>query len=196
MVAVFILFSNVWIIGSTQDLIYNEDDLREAPTTVMLLGTSHKTMDGNDNPFFYERIKTATSLYQLGNIEKIILSGDHETRYYNEPRAMRTALVNSGVPDTILVSDGGGIRTLESVIRCKQVLKINEVIIVTQRFHAYRALFISKYYNLNAVVVITKPVPFSDSFAVLMREVLARPLAVIDLYLFNHLPDSKKARIN
>ena len=186
---VFILFSNLWIIGSTRNLVYNSVDLRAEISTVMLLGTSNKTIDGHDNPFFYERIKTAAGLFKSGIVQKIILSGDHRTRYYNEPLAMRKALIKSGVPDSVLISDGGGIRTLDSVVRCKKMLKINEVIIVTQRFHAYRALFISKYYKLNAIVVVTDPIEFPRNIAVLIRESFARPLAIIDLYLLHRQPD-------
>jgi len=153
-------------------------------------------MDGRDNPFFYERIKTVSSLYQTGHFSKIILSGDHETRYYNEPEAMQTALVGSGVPDSVLVTDGGGVRTLDSVVRCKQILQIDSVIIVTQRFHAYRALFISQYYKLNAIAVVTDPVEYPENIGVLIREVLARPLAIIDLYLLHRKPNVGGGLIN
>jgi SanA protein len=96
---------------------------------------------------------------------------------------MRNQLVELGVPDSILIADDGGVRTLDSVIRCKQVFNVDDVIIVTQRFHAYRALFISNYYNLPAVVIATKPVDSSNKLWVLFRETLARPLAVLDLYV-------------
>ena len=126
----------------------------------------------------------------------MILSGDHITKYYNEPSVMRKYLVELGVPDSILIADDGGVRTLDSVIRCKQVFQVDDVIIVTQKFHAYRALFISNYYKLPAIVVMTKPVESSNKYGVLMREVLARPLAVLDLYVFHRKPLYNKAIIN
>ncbi len=60
---------------------------------------------------------------------------------------MRSSLLESGVPENILVTDDGGMRTLDSVIRCKEVFEEDKILIITQRFHAYRALFISNYYK-------------------------------------------------
>lgn len=196
---VFILFTNIWIIGSTQKQVYESDRLSLADsteTTLLVLGTSHKTMAGDDNLFFKERIMTANMLYNLGFVDRMILSGDHIAKYYNEPSVMRRKLVELGVPDSILIADDGGARTLDSVIRCKQVFNVDDVIIVTQRFHAYRALFISNYYDLPAIVVATNPVESSNKFRVLAREVLARPLAVLDLYVFHSKPQYNEAIIN
>ena len=196
---VFILFTNIWIIGSTQKQVYESDRLSLADstkTTLLVLGTSHKTMAGDDNLFFKERIMTANMLYNLGFVDRMILSGDHIAKYYNEPSVMRRNLVELGVPDSILIADDGGARTLDSVIRCKQVFNVDDVIIVTQRFHAYRALFISNYYDLPAIVVATNPVESSNKFRVLAREVLARPLAVLDLYVFHSKPQYNEAIIN
>ena len=196
---VFILFTNIWIIVSTQKQVYESDGLSLADsteTTLLVLGTSHKTMAGDDNLFFKERIMTANMLYNLGFVDRMILSGDHIAKYYNEPSVMRRNLVELGVPDSILIADDGGARTLDSVVRCKQVFNVNDVIIVTQRFHAYRALFISNYYDLPAIVVVTNPVESSNKFRVRVREVLARPLAVLDLYVFHSKPQYKTAIIN
>ena len=124
---VFILFTNIWIIGSTQKQVYESDRLSLADsteTTLLVLGTSHKTMAGDDNLFFKERIMTANMLYNLGFVDRMILSGDHIAKYYNEPSVMRRNLVELGVPDSILIADDGGARTLDSVIRCKQVLML------------------------------------------------------------------------
>jgi SanA protein len=196
---VFILFSNIWIVGSTTNQVYESDGLNLAENTeatLLVLGTRHKTMEGGDNLFFKERIRTANMLYNLGFVDRMILSGDHIAKYYDEPSAMRAYLVEFGVPDSILVADDGGARTLDSVIRCKQVFNVDDVIIVTQRFHAYRALFISNYYEMPAIVVATKPVESSKKYRVLAREILARPLAVLDLYVFHRKPQYNEAIIN
>ena len=196
---VFIIFTNIWIVGSTKSQVYKVgelDSLTYANATLLVLGTSHKTMAGEPNLFFRERIRTANNLYVNGLVGRMILSGDHITKYYNEPSVMRKQLVDLGVPDSILVADNGGIRTLDSVIRCKQVFEEDDVIIVTQQFHAYRALFISNYYKLPAIVVSTKPADSVNKYWVLAREILARPLAVLDLYVFHRKPLYDKANIN
>ena len=128
------------------------------------------------------RINTAFNIYQSDSIKRIILSGS-KTMYYNEPNMMRKALIALGVPDSVMIDDDSGDRTLDSIIRCKKVYKEDRTIIITQRFHAYRALFISNYFNLNAIVRTTDQVISPNKPAVLIREVFARPLAVIDLYI-------------
>ena len=196
---VFILFANVWIVGSTRGQIFDLDELDTTTaghSTLLVLGTSHKRMDGEANLFFRERIKTANRLFTEGFVNQMILSGDHITKYYNEPAVMRNQLVELGVPDSILITDDGGVRTLDSVVRCKQVFNVDEVIIITQKFHAFRALFISNYYDLPAIVVATEPVDSSNKYWVLIREILARPLAVLDLYVFHRKPQFNKAIIN
>jgi len=194
-VAVFVLFANVWIIGSTRNQIISDNDNKILSRTALLLGTGYNTVEGETNPFFHDRIITVAKLYKSNLIGEIIMSGS-TTKYYNEPLAMRNSLTKLGVPDSILVNDDGGIRTLDSVVRCKELFNKNRVIIVTQRFHAYRALFISNYYELDAVVVITQPVATANTFSVQLREFMARPLAVLDLYVLHSKPKFESAVIN
>ena len=192
---VFILFANVWIIGSTRSQIYDEQDIDLDSRTALLLGTSYNTVEGEKNQFFQDRIITVTKLFELGIAKEIILSGS-TTKYYNEPLAMRNSLAELGVPDSILITDDGGMRTLDSVVRCKELFNKDKIVIITQRFHAYRALFISNYYEVDAVVVITQPVASPYSTGVLMREFFARPLAVLDLYVMHSRPKFKTVMIN
>ena len=194
-VLVFILFANVWIIGSTRDQVIEIEDLDLDSRTALILGTSYNTVEGETNQFFQDRMITASVLYKLGTVSDIILSGS-TTKYYNEPLAMRNSLSELDVPASILIDDDGGLRTLYSVVRCKEVFNKKEIIIITQRFHAYRALFISNYYGIDAVVVITQPVAADDSSGVLLREFLARPLAVLDLYVMHSKPKFETVLIN
>ena len=192
---VFILFANVWIIGSTRSQILDKQNLKVGTRTALILGTSYNTVEGEKNQFFHDRIVTASRLFELGIAREIILSGS-TTKYYNEPQAMRHSLAELGVPDSILITDDGGMRTLDSVVRCKEIFNQDKIIIITQRFHAYRALFISNYYDLDAVVVITQPLAYPNSLGVLLREFMARPLAVLDLYVMHSKPKFETAIIN
>jgi len=192
---VFVLFANVWIIGSTRSQIYDKQDLDFESRTALLLGTSYNTAEGEQNQFFHDRIITVAKLFELGLAKEIILSGS-TTKYYNEPLAMRNSLAELGVPDSILITDDGGMRTLDSVVRCKELFNKDKIVIITQRFHAYRALFISNYYEVDAVVVITQPVALPNSTSVLLREFFARPLAVLDLYVMHSKPKFKTVMIN
>jgi len=192
----FVLIANIWVVGSTHKQIYVKAKTESLAKTVLVLGTSYNTVEGKKNHFFYERMSATASVYKLNHVQQIILSGS-KTKYYNESQAMRKSLAEFGVPDSILVTDNGGVRTLDSVLRCKNLFAEDKIIIITQRFHAYRALFISNYYNMDAIVVVAQSQKGEKlSVGVLIREVLARPLAVLDLYVFHSKPQFDTININ
>ncbi|MEQ8626017.1 MAG: ElyC/SanA/YdcF family protein [Ekhidna sp.] len=182
----FVLGTNIWVVQSTKNLIY--DPLRVPKNEVALvLGTSKRTSEGKPNRFFMERMETAASLHLDSKIKHILVSGDNRTRYYNEPRDMLQALGDLNIPEEDVSLDFAGLRTLDSVIRCKEVFGQNEVTIVTQEFHCYRSLFIARYFDMDAVAVSADDGgPVGNTLA--LREVLARTIAVLDLYVLQRKP--------
>ena len=184
----FIVGSNLWVYFSTQDYIY--DSIEAVPKTkiALVLGTSPKLMTGEPNPFFEERITTAARLLEEGRVKHIIVSGDNRTKYYNEPIKMYNALLELGVKKENINLDYAGLRTLDSIIRCKEIFGQDDIIIITQPFHSHRALFISKYYNMRAFALSQTDIPADFSYKVKLREYLARALAVLDLYVFHSQP--------
>jgi SanA protein len=189
---------NVWIIKSTESRIYF--DLTELPNhkVALVLGTSHRVVGGGPNPYFRKRIETAAALYKLGKIEHFILSGDNRTMSYNEPWEMRKALLKEGVPDSVITLDYAGLRTLDSIVRSKEVFGQDTITIITQPFHSYRALFISQYYKIEAVAMLAEEPGLDESLKVRIREYLARTKAVLDLYIFKTSPKhlGRKEEIN
>lgn len=181
----FALSCNLWIIYSTEALTQDTFESLEGYEVALVLGTSKKLVGGKPNPFFHNRIKKAAELYHSGIVKKLILSGDHRTRYYNEPLDMKKAIMELGVPETSILLDYAGLRTLDSILRCKEVFGQEKFIVVTQKFHIYRSLFISNYYGIDAVGVAAEGVPLDNSFKVIVREFFARTKAVLDLYIFN-----------
>jgi SanA protein len=186
---VFTLFSNLWVIFSTRDQVYQGIENIPANDVALVLGTSKKQVGGKANPFFTYRIEAAAELYKSGKVKLFILSGDNRTKYYNEPADMKKALVALGVPETAIVLDYAGLRTLDSVVRSKMVFGFDEITIITQKFHSYRAVFICRHYNIKANAFAAKNPPLRGSFKVLIREIFARPKAVIDLYILNIEPE-------
>jgi len=188
LVLTFILFTNVWVIRSTAPRIYEDVNDLPADRMGLVLGTSHKLMDGTPNPFFEQRIAAAAELYNLQKIRHIIVSGDNRTKYYNEPHEMQKALIIKGVPRKAITLDYAGLRTLDSVVRSKEIFEQDQITIITQPFHAYRALFISKSYGLDAVAYLIEEPTMSFSIRVRLREYIARTLAVIDVYILKTGP--------
>jgi SanA protein len=179
---------NIWIVKSTESKVFS--DLTQLPDhrIGLVLGTSHRSVGGGPNPFFQNRIKTAADLYRMGKIDHFILSGDNRTMFYNEPIEMRKALIKQGVPMDAITLDYAGLRTLDSVVRSKAIFGQDKITIITQTFHSYRALFISEYYGIDAVVMVAEDPDLDRTFKVRIREYLARTKAVLDLYVFGTTP--------
>jgi SanA protein len=111
---------------------------------------------------------------------------------------MRKALIKEGVPATAITLDYAGLRTLDSVVRSKKIFGQDRITIITQPFHSYRALFISSYYGIDAVAMVTEEPELEKSFKVRIREYFARTKAVLDLYIFKTAPRflGRKEQIN
>src|ERR1043166_1103941 len=155
-----VLLANVWVVNSTSDKVFSDADSLPPHEVAVVLGTSARLGKGQPNPFFEYRIKTAAQLFHAGKVKYFIVSGDNRTRYYNEPEEMKVALVKSGVPDSVITLDYAGLRTLDTIVRCKEIFGQDTITIITQSFHCNRALFISKYYDMNAVAVMTDDFAF------------------------------------
>jgi SanA protein len=183
-----VVWSNIWIVQTTNSKLY--DKLEEVPynDVALLLGTSKYNKKGNINLFFKYRIEAATALFHSGKIKHIIVSGDNKELSYNEPRDMRKALIANQIPDSCITLDFAGFRTLDSVVRCKEVFGQKKVTIVSQRFHLERALFIARKYNIDAVGFIAEDAPQEYGIYTYIREYFAKFLAVIDLYILHASP--------
>jgi SanA protein len=183
-----ILLANVWVVMSTRHRIYGDVAGLTAQPVALVLGTSKRLVNGSPNPYFHNRIRTAASLFAERKVKHLILSGDNRSRYYNEPAEMKKALVALGVPDSAITLDYAGLRTLDSVVRSKEIFGQKRIIIITQPFHCYRALFISDYYDIEAVAVEARDSAVEGSVKVHVREYLARAIAVLDLYVLKTPP--------
>lgn len=117
----------------------------------LVLGTSPYTSNGHNNYFFTTRINAAAELYKAGKVTKLIVSGDNHTKYYDEPTHMKKALISKGVPSSAIVLDYAGFRTLDSVVRAKEVFMQDKFIVVSQRFHNERAIYLAEHYGIEAV---------------------------------------------
>ncbi len=185
LVALVIVASNIWVVWSTSDKVYSDYRLLPDNAVALVLGTSNKLTDGSPNPYFENRIKTAASLYKEGKVTHFLLSGDNRSKYYNEPMEMKKALVKQGVPDSVITLDYAGLRTLDSIVRSKEIFGQDKITIITQPFHCNRALFISRFYHIDAVAIqAIEPSP-EAMVKVYVREYFARTKAILDLYVLS-----------
>lgn len=187
--ALFVLLSNRWVINATDAYLYRDSALLPDNEVGLVLGTSTYTRDGQSNPHFHGRIEAAAQLYQLGKIKRVIASGANPDKHYNEPKRMREALLAAGVPAEAIVMDFAGDRTFDSIARAQIVFGLHRVTLVTQKYHAYRALFLARKMGMKAVAYMA-PIhgQKGQGFRHPPREVLARVLAVLDLFVLRTEP--------
>ncbi|MBK5929537.1 hypothetical protein CCR82_03055 [Halochromatium salexigens] len=165
---------------ATRDAITETLDEVEPTEVALILGTS-RGQRGKPNRFYQARIEAAAALYHSGRVLGILVSGDNATRYYNEPIAMQRDLMALGVPGEHITLDYAGFRTLDSMVRAKEVFGLDRVLVVSQRFHLARAIFLARRFGLNAHGFAAADPPHLGYVRVRAREILARSAAVLDL---------------
>ena len=183
----FILYSNIRIDRYSMGKLY--DTVADVPHyhTALVLGTSPVGRNGGPNLFFLARINATVELYQAGKIDRILVSGDNRKEEYNEPEEMKKALVDKGIPEEVIFLDYAGFRTLDSVVRAKEVFGQSEFIVISQKFHNERAVFIAKKKGIKAAGFNAADVRASYGLITHVREWGARCKVFIDL-LFGKKP--------
>jgi SanA protein len=141
------------------------------------------------NLYYIYRINAAEELYKSGKTETIIISGDKNDNGYNEPMDMMRDLLKRGIPQHAIKLDYSGFRTLDSVYRLKYESDVNDVVIITQKFHLQRALFLAQFYNIKAVGFQAQG---TMTRSMVKRELLAKPKVILDIFVFNMKPKNGK----
>jgi SanA protein len=146
--------------------------------------------DGSPTAILRDRVQTAARLFFDGKVEKLLLSGDHHIREYNEPEAMRQYALSLGVPDEALVLDYAGRRTYDTCYRAKAIFGVQSAILVTQPFHLPRALFTCTVLGLKAVGVQADNLYYRRILRAYwnMRELFATLGAFVDVYIYKPVP--------
>ena len=182
-----------YMIYDTNDLIYSSISKIPPKETALLLGTAKYIKRGRKNYFYLYRISAAKTLYMHGKVKYILVSGDNGTNHYDEVSAMYNDLVKSGIPAGVIKKDNAGFRTLDSVVRAKSIFGLNDYIIVSQRFHLERALYIAKSKGQNAIGFVAKDIPNTKAaYRMMVREFLARTKAFLDIYVLHIKPKISK----
>ena len=144
----------------------------EKTDCILILGAGIR--NGAPSPMLKERLDLGVSLYRAGASDKILVSGDNGSTYYNEVQVMEDYLVEHGVPRDDIVRDHAGFSTYESVYRAKEIFCVDSVIIVTQRYHLYRATYVASCMGIKTYGADAHVTSFSGRYVREMRECLAR----------------------
>ncbi|WP_421250732.1 ElyC/SanA/YdcF family protein [Aeromonas sp. 600584] len=183
-----VLAYSEWIVSDARHYTYDQVDEVPYNRVAVVLGTSKYLSGGGPNHYFKYRIKAAAELYNNAKVDFIIVSGDNATVQYNEPRQMRRALIKAGIPASAIYMDFAGFRTLDSVVRAKEVFGQERFTVVSQGFHNERAIFIARHFGIDAVGFNAEDPSAYQGIRTRVREVFARLMGLVDLYVLDKGP--------
>lgn len=174
---------------SSASLVANEAASVPHRKVGLVLGCAPLLKSGQPNLYFRNRIAAAAELFKAGKVDYLLVSGDNHAADYDEPTAMKNALVASGVPEARIVLDYAGFSTLDSVVRAKKVFGLPELCIITQRDHAMRALYIARENGLDAVgFAATDVMTLRGGLRTKIRESFARVSTLLDVHVLGRKP--------
>lgn len=177
----FVWWANFKIEDSTKNFV--SFDLNKIPNEKVgvVLGSSKTLANGRKNLYFFYRIDAAEQLYKSGKVQYIIASGENSSKNYNEPEDMKQELVSRGIPADKIFLDYAGFRTLDSVVRAKEIFGQISFIIISQKFHNDRAVFLARQNGIEAYGYNAKDVNKYAGFKTNLREKFARAKVFLDL---------------
>ncbi|MDD6336802.1 MAG: ElyC/SanA/YdcF family protein [Lentisphaeria bacterium] len=173
-----------WLVRASASELYASVQDIPAREVGMVLGAPEFS-NGRPSPYLPGRIKAAAELYHAGKVRKLVVSGAaRPDEFYDEIASMTRMLVELGVPEDAIVGDGKGLRTLDSLLRMRDVFGYDDFITVSQRDHCERALFLADRYGVRTIAFAAGLPPGATPDQLLfsmIREPLARVKAVLDV---------------
>lgn len=174
-IALFVGIINMFMIVKTYSHIVSEESLVEKnkkTEAIIILGAGIYT----DRPSYIleERLQTGISLYKEGVAPKIIMTGDHRKVHYNEVQVMKNYAIKNGVPSEDIFMDHAGFSTYESMVRLKKIFNAESAVIVSQKYHLARAIYLAKAFNINVFAVPADKKKYKGQWYRSSREILAR----------------------
>jgi len=178
---IIVLYANLIIELGSKGLTFADASLIKKNKVGLVLGTTKLLQNGQVNLYFKYRIHATVELYRKGKIEFVLVSGDNGNKNYDEPTDFKDELVRQGIPENKIYLDYAGFRTLDSVVRSKEVFGQNSITFISQEFHNERAIYFAKHKGINAVGFNARDVSGRYGLKVKIREYLARTKALFDI---------------
>lgn len=149
-VTLAVLGINLYMKQSVSNNIITVDEAADKEADcIMVLGAGVRA-DGNPSWMLEDRILIGEDLYNAGASGKLLMSGDHGREEYDEVNTMKNYAINDGIPSSDIFMDHAGFETYDSLYRAKEIFGVKKLIIVTQKYHLYRALYIAKSMGIEA----------------------------------------------
>ena len=166
---------NAFVMGSVKDKILTSEEAAGLTDVdcILVLGCGVRS-DGSPSDMLHDRLRRGVELYELGAASKLLMSGDHGRENYDEVDTMKSFAVDAGIASDDVFMDHAGFSTYESMYRAKDVFQAKKIIIVTQQYHLYRAIFIAESLGLEAYGVAADYRAYAGETYRQAREILAR----------------------
>ena len=171
---IWLMSVNVYVKGSTKEQIVTADKAKDLGADCVLVLGCQVLDSETPSHMLADRVERGIELYRTGAAKKLLMSGDHGRTEYNEVAVMKRLAIDAGVPEDDIFMDHAGFSTYESLYRARDVFAVKKVIIVSQSYHLYRALYVAKRLGLEAVGVASDQRVYSGQSMRERREVLAR----------------------
>lgn len=186
-VVALIAYANITAVWASRGRIHSDVASLPPVKVGLVFGTTDR-VHGRENLYFRYRIDAAEKVWKAGKIDTLIVSGDNRSRFYNEPEKMKQALVARGIPGERIVCDYAGLRTLDSVVRAKEIFGADSVLFISQRFQNERAIYLAKANGIHACGFNARDVETQAGFKTKLREVGARVKMWLDVNFLNTRP--------
>lgn len=173
-IAIIVFGINLYVKISTNKQIIKENDYTELSDVDCIIILGAGIWGDKPSPMLEDRLLEGIKLYQNSVSDKIIMSGDHGRKEYDEVNIMKNYAIEKGIPSENIFMDHAGFSTYESIYRAKDIFEAKKVVIVTQEYHLYRALYIANQLGLEAYGVGADPRQYVGATFREIREILAR----------------------
>ena len=171
---IIILTINFYVILSTKNQIINKENITDLKDIDCILILGAGVWNNEPSPMLEDRLLKGIELYENNISPKIIMSGDHREENYDEVNTMKRYAIKKEIPSENIFMDHAGLSTYDSIYRAKEIFQAKKIIIVTQEYHLYRALYIANSLDLEAYGVSTDKKIYNNQIKKEIRELLAR----------------------
>ena len=171
---ILVLSINFYVVGIAKNKMIKDNDYSSLKNVDCILILGAGIWGDKPSPMLQDRLDEGIKLYKEGIASKIIMSGDHGREEYDEVNIMKEYAIEQGVPSEDIFMDHAGFSTYESIYRAKEIFDADNIVIVTQEYHLYRALYIADKLDINAYGVNSDPRKYSGQTFRELREILAR----------------------
>ena len=185
---VTLIAARIVIARAAKDRTYSDVALIPHRRVGLVLGCPKRVYGGWSNPYFENRIAAAAELYHHSKVDYLVVSGDNHIQSYDEPTDMKNALVDKGVSAGQIYLDYAGFRTLDSVVRVREIFGQDMITIISQEFHNQRAIFLAHHHGIDAIGFDAPEVGLRYGLKTEGREQFAKVKAVLDVYVFHKQP--------